>query len=586
LSDSTLRKDIWSIIGVITAMSLISVIVVLIVTEQAISKQTEDILEQKAVTANVLASRFQLRIADATSALEIAARSEEFASADSLDAVSEQYKGLPIGYEEEKRKIAKDVLEEYDSFETFAFALPNGDIYFVEPHDRQLSLPRLNYADRDWHRMPIATGQPFAADALISTATDHRVIPIGIPVYADESLVGVVVGAMDLENLESQLRSELNLSDNNRVVYVDDKGNAIEDLSSTSSDTYTSIASLAHLQSVKKVIGGEAGHLIESIDSNDILTVYRPTTIDGRNWGVLVMQPVSDAFSTIEFLRNQAYTMLAILIGISAASGYFLISFRINSTLAKELAKANAILIEKERMKDDFLKLASHELRTPIQPILGYSSLGMRGLVNDDRAWHVVHKEAQRLMKLANNIVDITMIQSGMMSYEMTDIKIMDIVQSSVDGIRTAAEERHLTLDLSVDAKCQEIAVHVDASRLKRVFDEILENAIKFTSKGGIRVECKPSQESQEFLVRFSDTGTAIAPEMLPRIFDIFASKSVNDPTTQGAGLGLFICQAIVRAHQGTIVVQNISDGTGVVFEVRLPISSQYRSKKIDAQAN
>jgi hypothetical protein len=309
-------------------MSIISLTIVLILTEQAISKQRVDILEEKAVTASVLANRFHLRITEATNALQLAARSEEFASLDSVYAVTEQYRGLPIGYEEDKRQIARDVLEEYRHFETFAFALSNGDIYSVEPHDRQLSLPRLNYADRDWYRMPIETGQAFAADALISTATYHRVIPIGVPVYSNGTLTGIIVGAMDLEHLGMQLRTELNLSDNNRVVYVDDKGNAIQDLSSITSDTYTSIASLAHMQSVRNVLAGETGNLFEIVEGREMLTVYRPTTIDGRNWGVLIIQPASDAFSAIEFLRTQAYTMLAILVAIMGISGYFLVSFR------------------------------------------------------------------------------------------------------------------------------------------------------------------------------------------------------------------------------------------------------------------
>jgi hypothetical protein len=141
-------------------------------------------------------------------------------------------------------------------------------------------------------------------------------------------LTGIIVGAMDLEHLGMQLRTELNLSDNNRVVYVDDKGNAIQDLSSITSDTYTSIASLAHMQSVRNVLAGETGNLFEIVEGREMLTVYRPTTIDGRNWGVLIIQPASDAFSAIEFLRTQAYTMLAILVAIMGISGYFLVSFR------------------------------------------------------------------------------------------------------------------------------------------------------------------------------------------------------------------------------------------------------------------
>jgi len=573
MSDIALKKDIWSIVAVISALSIASGAVVLILTEQALAKQKHDILDQKMTTASALSGRFQLRIQDATNVLQVVAGSDEFLIVNNADMVTEEYRGIPIGLEEGKRNVARDVLQHYGSFETVAFALPNGDIYFVEPYDRQLSLPRLNFADREWYQRPIETGKPYAADALISTATNHRVIPLGIPVYSvDRSLTGIIVGAMDLELLEQQLRRELNLSNNNRVIYIDDKGNAIEDISQKTSDTYTSIVSLAHLQSVQNVVSGQSGYLVEDVDNIQMLTVYRPAVIDGRNWGVLVMQPTADAYSAIDYLRNQSYIMLAIIISIIAASGYFLVSVRMHSTLSRQLAKANSELIEKEKLKDEFLKIASHELRTPIQPIIGYSSLGARGLIKDNEAWKVVHREAQRLMKLANNIVDISMIQSGVLIYNFEKTNIAELVRSAVESFKQIAQEKRLSLELNVDEKLEKIEIDADASYLKRVFDELLENAVKFTEKGVIRVEC--SGEAEALLIRFTDTGTAISADLLPRIFDLFSSKSANDPTIQGAGLGLFICKAIVTAHGGAILAKNNAEGPGVVFEVRLPLYS------------
>jgi len=574
MSDATLKKDIWRIIGVICALSVLSVIVVLILTEAALARQAKDILEQKMNTASALASRFQLRIEDATKVLQVAAANDEFLAINDADKVSEDYKGIPIGLEERKRDVARDILELYGSFETIALALPNGDIYFVEPYDRQLSLPRLNYADREWYSGPIKTGQPYAADALVSTATNHRVIPIAVPVYSadDSSLTGIMVGAMDLELLEQQLRMELNLSNNNRVIYVDDRGNAIEDVSERTIDTFTAIESMAHLQSVKNVIAGQSGNLIEDVDGVKTLTIYRPMVIDGRDWGVLVMQPTADAYSAIDYLRNQAYVMLAIIVSIIGTSGYFLVSFRTHSTLSNQLAKANAELIEKDKLKDEFLKIASHELRTPIQPIIGYASLGARGLIKDNEAWKVVHREAQRLMKLANNIVDISMTQSGVLAYNMEKINVTEVVRSTIETFKPIAIEKKLSLELNVDETFEQIEIDADATRLKRVFDELLENSFKFTEKGGIRVDCKI--ETERLMIRFSDTGTAIPPELLPKIFDMFSSKSVNDPTTQGAGLGLFICKAIISAHGGTIVARNNLDGPGAVFEITLPLHS------------
>jgi signal transduction histidine kinase len=576
LSDTSLRKDIGRIVAVITALSVLCAAAVLILTEQALARQRQDILDQKMTTASALAGRFQLRIEDATNVLQVAAGSAEFSTINNIDKVSDEYKGIPFNFEEDKRRLARQVLVHYGNFETLAFALPNGDIYFLEPYDRQLSLPRLNYADREWYRSPIETGEPYAADALISTATNHRVIPIAVPVYSTDgsSLVGIMVGAMDLEILEQQLRKELNLSSNNRVIYVDDKGNAIEDVSAKTVDTYAAILSLSHLQSVKNVNAGQTGYITEFVDNVEVLTVYRPAVVDGRNWGVLVMQPTADAYSVIDYLRNQSYAMLTIIIMIIAVAGYFLVTLRTNSTLSRQLARVNTELIEKDRLKDEFLKIASHELRTPIQPIIGYSSLGMRGMIKDQTAWSIVYKEAQRLMKLANNIVDITMIQSGIMTFKMEKSRIIEVVQGSVDSVRVSAGEKNLSLELNVDEQSQNIELLLDRSKLRRAFDEILENAIKFTQKGGITIDCRVQSETGELVIRITDTGTSIPNDLLSRVFDIFSSKSVNDPEVQGAGLGLFICRAFVKAHKGNIVARNNSDGTGATFEVRFPVQS------------
>ena len=282
------------------------------------------------------------------------------------------------------------------------------------------------------------------------------------------------------------------------------------------------------------------------------------------------MQPTADAYASINYLRNQVYVMLAIIVSIIAASGYFLVSFRTHSTLSKQLGKANAELIEKDKLKDEFLKIASHELRTPIEPIIGYAALGERGLLKGVEAWKVVHKEARRLMRLANNIVDISMVQSGVIRYNMEPTHIAEVVQKSVESFKPMAQEKKLSIELEVDNQFESIEINVDVARLKGVFGELLDNAIKFTDKGGIRVEC--ITEKDKLLVRFSDTGSSIPAELLPKIFDRFSSKSVDDPTIQGAGLGLFISKAIVNAHGGTIVARNNTEVQGAVFEVMLPL--------------
>lgn len=584
MSDTTLRKDIGKIIGVITALSLLSIVVVLVLTEQALQKQKQDILTQKMISASALANRFELRIEDATKVVLVASRNDAFAQIGHSDMVRDETKGIPLEAEPEMRKVANDVLQQYGNFETFAIILPNGDVYFVEPYESQTSLPRINFADREWYIGATKTGKPFVAGALISAATGNRIIPIAIPLYdsqfgPSQVLKGIVVVALDMETLEHQLREELNLSDNNRVVFVDNKGNAIQDLSEHKPEPLDEIASFSDLQSAQRVAAGQTGFIIEQVEGVETLTVYRPATMGNSFWGVLVMQPTENAFSTIEYMRNQAYVMLAIIVAITAASGFFLISFRTHSSLAQQLAIANAELIRKDKLKDEFLRIASHELRTPIQPILGYSSLAIRGEVKMDFAWSIVYREAKRLMKLANNILDISMVQSGFIGYRMEETRVADLLRNAIDLIMSNAKAKNLSVEFNPDSRSEDLVIRADPKKLKRVFEELLENAVKFTDSGSIHVECRVLPDTQ-LMVRMKDTGTAIPPDLLPNLFNIFATKSANDPKVQGAGLGLFLCKAFVEAHKGTIVAENNSDGRGACFEVRIPIALTPREEQ------
>jgi two-component system CheB/CheR fusion protein len=118
------------------------------------------------------------------------------------------------------------------------------------------------------------------------------------------------------------------------------------------------------------------------------------------------------------------------------------------------------------------------------------------------------------------------------MKYEMTKIRVTGIVQSSVDEIREIAQERRLAVELFIDDACNQVEILADGPRLKHVFDEILENALKFTTSGAISVGSKVVNESEELAIGFRDSGTPIEPEMLPHIFDIFSSKSSIDAAT------------------------------------------------------
>jgi signal transduction histidine kinase len=574
VSDKSLRKDIWGIVLVIGGLTGISIAVILILTEQALDKQEHDILDQKMVTASALASRFELKMEGSVSILQFASNSGLFSEVNNVEDVTAELRGIPIDLEPEKRKILRDTYSNYRIFDTIHFMLPNGDIYILEPYDRQLALQRPNFADREYFQGAMASGQPYISNTIISTASYQRVLPIAVPAHdPNGGTTGLIVGAMNLELLEDDLRRELHFDNNNRILFVDENANVVEDVAEGSADPYTRLVSMGHLQSVQSVLAEKSGHIVEVIDGVDMLTVYQPALAHNHNWGILVMQPKADAFSAIDYLRNQLYAMLVIITIVIGASGYFLISFRTHSALARELAAANSDLMEKDKLKDSFLRVASHELRTPIQPILGYSSLAKRGMVNNDLAWNVVHKEAEKLMHLSNNIVDISMIQSGTLSYNFKEVIISGILASLVDSYDTFAKGKNVAISLSEDQECKTTTIVADSSRLLRVFEELLRNAIKFTDSGAISIQCRLAGE--HIVIKFKDSGTGIPESILDRLFNAFTTVSSSDAKAQGAGLGLFICKAIVEFHHGTISASNNVDEPGATFQVSLPIRTK-----------
>lgn len=577
MRDSGLRKDVALIVIVIAASLTASALTVFILTANSIKAQKEDILGYRADTATIVAGRFELRIEDAIKVLQIGSKSEAFDRLDAIDKVSEEFMGIPEAEEPAKKRVAQNILSEFKHFETVSFVLPNGDIYFVEPHKNQLELPRLNFADREWYQGALETGQGYAADPIVSAATGNKVVPIAVPLFEQDGTPrGMIVAGLNLETFRQQLISELALEGEERAIIFGDNAAVVVDIHAGDTSGDDNVAPgipPEAFAAIDEIMSGRAGVLTEQIGGTEMLAVYQPIVIGTEEWSVVLVQSTKSAFYDLDLLWYQAYIMLAIISLISATSGYLLIRFRVRSALVMALATANTELKEKDKMKAEFLKIASHELKTPIQPIIGFSSLGAQGLIKDNQAWKIVNNEARRLMKLSNNIFDICMAQSGELMYDMKKTSIVELVHSAVETFRPIAAEKNLSLNFKVDESCKTVDLDADASRLRRVFTEMLDNAIKFTDKGGIMVECKIKGESLS--ITFSDTGTPIPAEILPRLFEMFASQSVSDATTQGSGLGLFISKLIVKAHGGTLVARNNAPEPETVFEITLPLYSR-----------
>jgi PAS domain S-box-containing protein len=239
--------------------------------------------------------------------------------------------------------------------------------------------------------------------------------------------------------------------------------------------------------------------------------------------------------------------------------------------LREEAARAGA---EREsRTKDEFLAILSHELRSPLQGILGWLTV-LREMhpepAQQQRALQAIERGVRQQAQLVNDILDVSRIVAGKLQLERERVDLSALVEECVDQAVPQARERALELESDV-AECG--AVLGDRHRLRQSVTNLLTNAIKFTPGGGhILVRCR--REGDDVVIAVRDTGQGIAPEFLPRIFDRFAQAEDGPrPAAGGLGLGLSIVRQIVEVHGGTVHAESEGLGRGATFVLRIPLA-------------
>ncbi|HET8719379.1 MAG TPA: HAMP domain-containing sensor histidine kinase [Candidatus Nitrosotenuis sp.] len=232
-----------------------------------------------------------------------------------------------------------------------------------------------------------------------------------------------------------------------------------------------------------------------------------------------------------------------------------------------ELQEANKKLQDLDRKKDEFISIASHELKSPIQPIFGFAELAKAGDIDQKEAWDGVTTLAKKLQDLTTDVLDVTRIESNRLSLFRQKFFVNDVIAETVKMLRTGiSKDIRIVEDLD-----ENIELNADKQRVEQVLRNIIANAVKFTSKGMITVRTRLDKETSELVFSVSDTGLGIPEEILPSIFEKFVTKSHGLENSSGNGLGLFLCKGIVNAHGGRIRAYNNPD-CGATFEFSLPL--------------
>lgn len=228
------------------------------------------------------------------------------------------------------------------------------------------------------------------------------------------------------------------------------------------------------------------------------------------------------------------------------------------------------------RSKDEFLAMVSHELRTPLNAITGWTAMLLEGGLDGDRAKRaltIIDRNARAQTQLIDDLLDVSRIISGRLRLNVGNIDIASVSEMAVESVRLAAEAKGVTLDAHIEAP--KGIVTGDAERIQQVIWNLLNNAIKFTNKGG-SVALAVNGEGDTLRIRVDDTGQGVDPKFLPYIFERF--KQQDGTTTRakgGLGLGLAIVRHLVELHGGTIEALSEGLGKGASFVVQLPMKAK-----------
>jgi signal transduction histidine kinase len=250
------------------------------------------------------------------------------------------------------------------------------------------------------------------------------------------------------------------------------------------------------------------------------------------------------------------------------------------TTLYKQVVASNERMKINSTVQKEFINIAAHELRAPIQPILGLAEVlrdekrqqdkrEQKNVENKDDLLNIIIRNAKRLQRLTENILDITKIENDSMELNNEEfILSRTVLESFRDFANQLSREQKESVELMLELDEGDVLVLADKHRINQVISNLLNNAIKFTKQGHITISTeKEKKYGKEVIVKVKDSGFGIDPDIMPRLFTKFATKSHT-----GTGLGLFICKSIIEAHGGRMWAENNRDGRGATFSFSLPI--------------
>jgi signal transduction histidine kinase len=345
---------------------------------------------------------------------------------------------------------------------------------------------------------------------------------------------------------------------------------------------------------IRKAVSSPGGGTTDiSIDGKEFTVSFAPVMSNGIHYFTIVLILPHTLASSLDDLVTQQrnFSVLAMLIIVASALGIFFVITYWNKGLrkvvyiqTKELQETTKKLSYHDKLQKEFIDIAAHEFRTPIQSVLSYSEMIHTNLKNFDQYFDRIIRNAKRLEKLTEDVLDVSRIEGKNLQLTKSYFDLNHTIEQVIEDHQKEALEKEIKI--SFDSKNVTTTIHADEARLQQVIDNLLSNAINFTNKGNIivssfrgtedtngKIDDSNNSDKESIVVEIKDTGAGINPEMMPRLFEKFATRSIS-----GTGLGLYISKSIIDSHGGRIWAYNNKDGKGATFTFMLPVEK--KSKK------
>jgi signal transduction histidine kinase/DNA-binding response OmpR family regulator len=299
------------------------------------------------------------------------------------------------------------------------------------------------------------------------------------------------------------------------------------------------------------------------------IKLQRGAQLEQTYWNV-VYQPYRDVAGTVEGVMVFSFEITMQVLARQRAEA-----------LMRQVQASEAEAESANRAKDEFLAVLGHELRNPLAPILTALQL-MRQRDGDRSAKEcsIIERQAQHLVRLVDDLLDVSRITRGKIELKTERVELADVVARAIETSSPVLEHRQH--HLGVDVRSRGLALDGDPDRLAQVISNLLTNAAKYTERGG-RITVSAAQRGDQIRISVKDTGIGIAPEMLPRVFDMFVQeRQALDRSRGGLGLGLTIVRSLVAMHGGTVEVHSEGRNRGAEFVVTLPAAAAKRPAVCD----